>query len=75
MIDYVLNTNTNYDKLQYIGYSQGTTSFFVMASELPEYNKKILLMNALAPAVLMRNTESHVGRPVAIALAKIEVYY
>lgn len=54
MIDYTLKT-TKFDKLHYIGHSQGTTSFFVMASERPEYNNKILSMQALAPVAFMGN--------------------
>ncbi|XP_053607517.1 lipase 3-like [Plodia interpunctella] len=47
MIDYVLE-ETNQRKLVYIGHSQGTTSFFVMTSEYPEYNDKISVMIALS---------------------------
>lgn len=73
MIDYVLAVNQDFKKLHYIGFSQGTTSFFVMASERPEYNEKILLMNALAPVAFMTNVKSPVGRPVAILLQRVEV--
>lgn len=48
MIDYILN-HTNQEKLFYIGFSQGTTQFWVLTSLKPEYNKKIKLMSALAP--------------------------
>lgn len=54
MIDYILNTTDN-EQLYYVGHSQGCTSFFVMTAELPEYNNKIKLMVALAPAVFMSN--------------------
>ena len=47
-IDYVLNA-TSSEKLTYIGHSQGTTEFFVLLSERPEYNQKITKMIALAP--------------------------
>ncbi|XP_053613957.1 lipase 3-like [Plodia interpunctella] len=47
MIDYVLDA-TNRAQLSYIGHSQGTTSFFVMGSERPEYNDKIKKMIALS---------------------------
>lgn len=40
MIDYVL-AETEQTKLQYIGHSQGTTAFFVMTAQHPEYNHKI----------------------------------
>ncbi|KAI4454144.1 lysosomal acid lipase-related [Holotrichia oblita] len=54
MIDYVLET-TGQEQLFYIGHSQGTTSFWVMGAERPEYNDKIKLMVALAPIAYMSN--------------------
>ncbi|XP_043064752.1 lipase 1 [Drosophila ficusphila] len=59
MIDGVLQ-KTGYQKLSYIGHSQGTTSFFVMASSRPEYNSKIHVMSALAPVAFMK----HMGTPL-----------
>ncbi|CAH2091163.1 unnamed protein product [Euphydryas editha] len=52
MIDYALQ-HTGKSALHYIGFSQGTTSFFVMASLRPEYNQKIISMHALAPVAYM----------------------
>lgn len=72
MIDFILET-TGFEKLHYIGHSQGTTSFFVMASEQPEYNKKIILMQALAPIAYMRNLRSPIGRSLARLLDRGEV--
>lgn len=72
MIDYVLE-KTNYEKLHYIGHSQGTTSFFVMASERPEYNNKILSMQALAPVAYMSNLRSPLLRLANIFLNTIDV--
>ncbi|KAH0955978.1 hypothetical protein HN011_008776 [Eciton burchellii] len=57
MIDYILE-KTGYSELYYIGYSQGTTVFFVMGSEKPEYNAKIKGMISLAPAVFLSNQRS-----------------
>ncbi|RVE50819.1 hypothetical protein evm_004568 [Chilo suppressalis] len=57
MIDYTLNV-TEKENLYYIGYSQGTTSFYVMNSMKPEYNEKIKLMFALAPVAWMANVRS-----------------
>lgn len=54
MIDFVL-AKTGQEKLYYVGHSQGTTAFFVMASEHPEYNEKIKLMVALAPVAFMES--------------------
>uniref|UniRef100_A0A1I8P5I7 Lipase n=1 Tax=Stomoxys calcitrans TaxID=35570 RepID=A0A1I8P5I7_STOCA len=58
MIDYVLKT-TGFKRLQYAGHSQGCTAFFVMCSMRPEYNKKVIMMQALAPAVYAQETEEH----------------
>jgi len=48
MIDYIVKT-TGREKMFYLGHSQGTTAFFVMSTELPEYQHKIQAMFALAP--------------------------
>ncbi|XP_041977429.1 lipase 3-like [Aricia agestis] len=64
MIDHVLIVRSD-RKLKYVGHSQGTTSFFVMASERPEYNDKIAVMAALSPVVYM----SHLKSPVLRLLA------
>lgn len=57
MIDFVIE-NTKKEKIYYVGHSQGTTSFFVMASERPEYNDKITAMFALAPVAYVRHMTS-----------------
>ncbi|XP_062540114.1 lipase 1-like [Armigeres subalbatus] len=59
MIDYILNV-TDVSKIYYIGYSQGTTSYFVMTSTRPEYNNKIALMVALAPSAFLKRIRSPV---------------
>jgi lysosomal acid lipase/cholesteryl ester hydrolase len=48
IIDYILE-KTKLQKIFYMGHSQGTTVFYVMASELPAYNDKIHAMFSLAP--------------------------
>lgn len=57
-IDYILQQTTE-SKLQYIGHSQGSTAFFVMMSQKPKYNDKIIKLHAMAPAAFM----SHVISP------------
>ncbi|XP_055546085.1 lipase 3-like [Wyeomyia smithii] len=57
MIDCVLNV-TGKEKLHYLGHSQGSTTFFVMASIRPEFNDKIILMQALAPVAYMDYVKS-----------------
>ncbi|KAF2886716.1 hypothetical protein ILUMI_19457, partial [Ignelater luminosus] len=58
-IDYILHV-TGEEKLFYIGHSQGTTDFFVLNSEKPEYNKKFRLMVGLGPAAYFSNTKTPV---------------
>ncbi|KAJ8713466.1 hypothetical protein PYW07_013836 [Mythimna separata] len=57
MIDYVLSVSGQ-QKLHYVGHSQGTTSFFVMASMQTAYNDKIISMHALAPVAYMAHNEN-----------------
>ncbi|KAK9891680.1 hypothetical protein WA026_015648 [Henosepilachna vigintioctopunctata] len=57
MIDYILDT-TKQKALYHIGHSQGTTSFYVMCSELPEYNDKIIAHYSLAPVAYMTHAYS-----------------
>lgn len=71
-IDYILHT-TNHTKLHYIGHSQGCATFFVMLSELPEYNKKIKMMHALAPAVYMNHAASPVFRVAELFPTVVQV--
>ncbi|CAH2100276.1 unnamed protein product [Euphydryas editha] len=54
IIDYILS-KTVQSQAYYVGHSQGTTDFFVMASQRPEYNDKIRLSIQLAPVVWLRN--------------------
>lgn len=57
MIDYVLE-KTHQTSLHYIGYSQGTTTFYVMCSERPEYNDKVKGMVSMAPVAFLTNQRS-----------------
>lgn len=79
-IDYILET-TSQEKLHYIGYSQGTTSFFVMMSERPEYEQKVISMSALAPVAFLANLQHPIHRalnafykPFRFALDFFRVY-
>lgn len=55
-IDYILHT-TSRTKLSYVGFSQGTTIFFVMCSMRPEYNTKINHAILLAPVAWVNNLQ------------------
>lgn len=73
MIDYILSVNKDFAKIHYIGHSQGTTAFFVMASERPEYNTKIQLMQAFAPVAFMNHVENFFVHPAATYLDSLNV--
>lgn len=72
MVDYTLKT-AEVEKLQYIGFSQGTTVFWVMTSTKPEYNDKIIAMHALAPIAFVGNIKSPLIRALAPFSNTLEV--
>lgn len=72
MIDYIL-ARTEQDKLQYIGHSQGTTAYFVMVCDRPEYNDKIEKMHALAPIAMNSNAKTPIMRKMAYWIDFIQV--
>ncbi|XP_066998922.2 lipase 3 [Anabrus simplex] len=57
VIDHILET-TKQEKLFYAGHSMGTTMFYVMASERPEYNDKIRAMFSMAPVAHMNHMQN-----------------
>lgn len=66
MINYILK-KTREKQLFYLGHSQGTTTFFVMMSELPQYQNKIKAMFAMAPIAYLGRMKS----PIMLLLAKL----
>ncbi|XP_020715583.1 lipase 1 isoform X2 [Ceratitis capitata] len=68
IVDYILET-TGHQRLHYVAHSQGCTVFFVMLSEKPEYNEKIVSATLLAPVAFLANLRSP---PFRIMAAKIE---
>lgn len=76
-INYILYT-TKHKQLHYIGHSQGTMTFFIMCSEHPEMNDKIMLMQALAPIAFIKHAKSPVVEFLAFfnePLAVSSVHY
>ncbi|XP_068082721.1 lipase 3 [Anabrus simplex] len=69
--DYILQ-RTGQEKLSFIGHSMGASMFFVMTSEMPEYNKKFNFMIALTPAVYIEYCRSPVPKMFAIAGKQLE---
>nr|XP_012231417.1 PREDICTED: lipase 3-like isoform X1 [Linepithema humile] len=55
MLSYITNL-TSEPLLTYIGYSMGTTSFYVMAIKRPEIANMVKVMISLAPVVFLGNT-------------------
>jgi lysosomal acid lipase/cholesteryl ester hydrolase len=64
VIDFILRT-TGAQQIFYAGHSQGTTEFYVLCSERPEYNSKIRAMFSLAPVAFMSNVVSPMLRMTA----------
>lgn len=56
MIDYVLN-RTGHKDLAAIGFSEGTTMFFALGADKPEYNNKIKILISLAPVCYLHLLE------------------
>lgn len=72
MIDYVIK-ETSVPKIHYIGFSQGTTAFWVMTSTRPEYNDKVVGMQALAPVAYIGNVRSPLIKAIAPFTNSMEV--
>lgn len=64
-IDHILNV-TQQESLFYVGYSMGSSHYFIMLSELPEYNAKIKAGFVMAPAVFLGNSSLplRLGKPL-----------
>lgn len=60
-IDYILSL-TGHGQLSYIAHSMGTTIFYVMCSERPQYNKKVKTMISFAPIAYMNHVRSRFMR-------------
>lgn len=74
MIDYALTTSGK-SRLHYIGHSQGTTVFWVMGSLRPEYNDKILSMQAFAPVAYLEFNRNPLFQVMAPFANQIEVIF
>lgn len=63
-IDFVIE-RTGFEKVSYVGYSQGTTTLLVLASTRPEYNDKILHSYLLGPAAFLNHTENKMHKTMS----------
>ncbi|XP_069680598.1 gastric triacylglycerol lipase-like [Periplaneta americana] len=60
VIDYILK-KTGKEKIIYVGHSMGTTLFYIMMSQRPEYNQKITVMISLAPIAYTSHSKNALG--------------
>ncbi|XP_042888749.1 gastric triacylglycerol lipase-like [Penaeus japonicus] len=65
-IDYVLKV-TQVEELYYVGFSMGTTIFWAMMSDRPEYNHKVRFMVGMGPVAYV----SHAKGPLARVASKV----
>jgi lysosomal acid lipase/cholesteryl ester hydrolase len=72
VIDHILQT-TGAEQIFYAGHSMGTTMFYVLCSERPEYNSKIRAMFSLAPVAFMSNVKSPILQMTASMGSQLEV--
>ena len=56
MINYIRNV-TGQDKIQYIGFSMGTTGFMAAMNEHPEIASQVKMAHLLAPVAYLENLE------------------
>ncbi|XP_077538863.1 gastric triacylglycerol lipase-like isoform X2 [Haemaphysalis longicornis] len=77
MLDTVLSV-TDQTALYYIGFSQGTQALFMLLSEKPQYNKKIILFMAMGPIAYIGHLTAplcRLGLPFAeIIKSRLAVY-
>ena len=59
VVDYILE-KTGFGKLNFVGYSMGTTQYLIFLSERPEYNDKIQVGYLLGPTAFFENTGTSV---------------
>jgi len=72
MIDYI-TSRTGQQRMHYVGHSQGTTAFFVMCSDRPAYNDRIISAHMLAPIAFMGNLRSPFVRSAAFFLNSLDM--
>lgn len=57
IIDFIFS-RTGQEQVSVVAHSEGTSSFFVLMSEKPEYNSKVKVFVALAPICFLRHSGS-----------------
>ena len=57
-IDFILK-ETGQDQVFFAGFSLGTTKYFILLSEKPEYNDKILAGFMIGPTAIGKHADNH----------------
>ncbi|CAD1468570.1 unnamed protein product, partial [Heterotrigona itama] len=68
MIDHITE-QTKQEKIFLVTHSQGGTAFFVMASERPEYQEKIIAHSVLAPVIFLSRAGASLAKLLALVTA------
>ena len=74
MIDHIIE-QTKQQKIFMVSHSQGTMAFFVMASERPEYQEKMIASFALAPVAFISQIKNPLIRELAPFTEVIYVHF
>ena len=74
MIDHIIE-QTKQQKIFLVTHSQGGAAFFVMASERPEYQEKVIGLSALAPAIFMSRVGPTLFQALSLATADDNVSF
>ena len=74
MIDHIIE-QTNQQKIFLVTHGQGGTAFFVMASERPEYQEKVIGLSALAPAAFLSRVGPTLFQVLSLATADDNVSF
>nr|XP_014085183.2 lipase 3 [Bactrocera oleae] len=72
VVDYVRETTVQ-QQVHFVAHSQGSTVFFVLLAERPEYNEKFASASLLAPVVFLANIRSPPFKIMTAKLEEIEV--
>lgn len=70
-----ITAETGHERLFYVGHSMGTTIFWILLSEQPEYNDKFHHMHALAPVAFLGHMPSTILNNVVNSMPGLELVF
>lgn len=71
-VDYIVS-QTGQDRMFYVGHSMGTTIFWILLSDQPQYNDRFYNMQALAPVAFIGHMPSPILNQVVANMGALEV--